>query len=377
MATAYTPGLTISADTVVHKTRRLPIRGEVLISVNEPVEPDTIVARAELPGPITTVRLSDQLGVGANDLDEYMTKASGEPIEKGELLAKRQGFIKWFTTQVDAPVSGTIEFISNVTGNVGIRHQPTPVEVRSYLKGTATDLLEGEGATIETRGAMIQGIFGVGGEAHGQLAIIAKSPDEEVPPDRLSSSHTGKVVVCGALATYELLNAARRIGVIGLVAGGIVDAELKQLLGYDIGVAITGHEDIGLTVIVTEGFGALPMAQATFELLQSLEGRLACISGATQIRAGVIRPEVIVPRPELTGHTKPARSKVESGLLEIGTPIRIIREPNFGRLATVATLPPELQEVEAGAKVRVLEAELDNGKFVTVPRANVEIVETR
>ena len=43
MGTAYTPGLTISRDVVVRKLRRLPLAGEVLVSVGEEVEADTPV----------------------------------------------------------------------------------------------------------------------------------------------------------------------------------------------------------------------------------------------------------------------------------------------------------------------------------------------
>jgi hypothetical protein len=57
-----------------------------------------------------------------------------------------------------------------------------------------------------------------------------------------------------------------------------------------------------------------------------------------------------------------------------GTAIRIISEPYFGSLGHVSELPPELQLVETGSKVRVLTAELDDGRIVTVPRANVEII---
>ncbi|MHC4198851.1 MAG: hypothetical protein ACYSU0_02600 [Planctomycetota bacterium] len=45
MGTAYTPGLTISRDVVVRKERRLPLAGEVLVSVGEEVEADTPVGR--------------------------------------------------------------------------------------------------------------------------------------------------------------------------------------------------------------------------------------------------------------------------------------------------------------------------------------------
>ncbi len=58
-----------------------------------------------------------------------------------------------------------------------------------------------------------------------------------------------------------------------------------------------------------------------------------------------------------------------------GTPIRVIRQPYFGRLGKVASLLVELQIVETGSAVRVVEIELENGEMVVVPRANVEILE--
>ena len=99
---------------------------------------------------------------------------------------------------------------------------------------------------------------------------------------------------------------------------------------------------------------------------------MTSINGATQIRAGVVRPEIIIPveRQEETVDTEGT-----GDALNIGTPIRIIREPYFGELGRVSDLPVELQELETEAKVRVLEVELEDGKKVVLPRANVEIIE--
>jgi hypothetical protein len=58
-----------------------------------------------------------------------------------------------------------------------------------------------------------------------------------------------------------------------------------------------------------------------------------------------------------------------------GTPIRILRQPYFGAIGVVHSLPVELQALESESKVRVLNVELDDGQIVTVPRANVEIIE--
>ena len=110
-----------------------------------------------------------------------------------------------------------------------------------------------------------------------------------------------------------------------MVVGGFDDPDLRRLLGKDLGVAITGHEDIATTLILTEGFGEIGMAHGTFDLLKSRVGRKASINGATQIRAGVIRPEIIVP---IEGAKLPAGdgAAAESTGLEIGSMIRVIRD---------------------------------------------------
>ena len=375
MGTAYTPGLTISADAVVRKVRRLPLKGQVLVQVGDFVSPGKVIARTELPGPVTTVRVAEQLGVEPNELPRFLLKRVGEPVQAGEPLAERKSLWGLLTTRVPAPVSGTIEFVSETTGNLGIRHPPTPVEVTAYLQGFVVEVLPQEGAVIATRGTFIQGIFGLGGERNAPLALLARSPDETVSDSRLSDEHRGKALIVGAHIHWNLLEAARQVGAVALIAGSAQDSDLKRLLGYELGVAITGDEAIPFTLIITEGFGQLAMARRTFELLAAQEGKLASLNGATQIRAGVIRPEVIVPRDGLTLNDlqAPEEEPVKVGELTIGTPVRLIRAPYFGRLGRVVALPPEPQTIETETQTRVAEVELVNGERVIVPRANLEI----
>jgi hypothetical protein len=61
--------------------------------------------------------------------------------------------------------------------------------------------------------------------------------------------------------------------------------------------------------------------------------------------------------------------------MRIGLPIRIIREPYFGALGHIASLPPELHQLRSESFVRVLEVDLEDGRRVVVPRANVELIE--
>jgi hypothetical protein len=186
----------------------------------------------------------------------------------------------------------------------------------------------------------------------------------------LSKEHEGKIVIGGARATLAALKRALELGIAGVVCGGFAYQDVKDLLGYDVGVAVTGTEPLTTTLVVTEGFGDIAMARATYELLASLDGRRASINGATQIRAGVIRPEVMVPDEDHTGD----RTVAEAGGLEIGAPVRCIRAPYFGRIGTVSALPVELEIMPSETKVRVLEVDL-GGERIRVPRANVEVIE--
>ena len=388
----YTPGLAVRAHTTIQRTRRLPIKGKTLVGLGDTVTPDTTIARAELAGFLQSVKVSAKLGLEGAEAQKLLTVEIGDSVTRGQIVARSKGLLGLFPSEAKAVATGTVEIFSPITGNLGIREAPTPIDVTAYIGGKIVAILEGEGAVIETQGALVQGIFGVGGERRALLYVVSESPDAVLDAPQITEECRGKLLLGGSNLTAAALKKAAEMGVLGIVVGGMIDKDLIAFLGYDIGVAITGHEDIPLTIILTEGFGTIAMARRTYDLLASLEGKEASFSGATQIRAGVIRPEIIVSdtSPMLsTPYDNPDYKTEKSsevseggGGLAIGTPIRIIREPYFGKLATVTALPYELVRLESGTEVRVLRAKLadiadisaGDSREVTVPRANVELL---
>lgn len=373
MGSAYTPGLTVSGDIVVRRIRRLPIKGEVNVTAGDKVGPNDVVARASLPGILQTIKLAEKLGLEPKDAKSLFLLNIGDRVEKGQMVAESKGFFGLFKNQVKSDYDGVIEAISEVSGHVLVRQAPIPVDLTAYISGVVAEILPDEGAIIETRGAMVQGIFGIGGEREGEIRIAVASHSEPLEAKHILDTDAGKILVGGSLVSASAIRRAEEVGAVGLIGGGVLDSDLIEYLGYDIGVAITGQEPIPLTVLVTEGFGTLDMAERTFNLLRSLEGKRASMNGATQIRAGVIRPEIIAPLDISGAETHAAGGALE---LKAGTPIRIIREPYFGLLGKVTELPSQLVTLESGTEVRVLRATLDSGEEVTVPRANVEIIAT-
>jgi len=369
---AYTPGLEVKLATTASKTRRLPIAGEIFVKVGDKVNCDAVLARTQIKGDPEVVKADILLGVETDDMPEYMKRKVGDSVAKDEVIASYNTLFGLVKKQVTSPVDGIIESISDMTGQVVIRGLPVPVDVNSYIPGKVVEILPREGAVIETNAAFIQGIFGVGGEAHGKIRVTVGSPDDELTVDRIKPEDKGAVLVGGSLVTLEALKKGVEVGVSCIVSGGIQHSDLRAFVDEEIGVAITGTEEVGLTLIITEGFGRMKMSRQIFNLIKRFEGYMACVNGATQIRAGVLRPEIIIPHEEVFEQKR--GDELAAGIAP-GTQVRIIREPYFGVIGKVVSLPVELQEINTKSYVRVLEVELEDGRVVTVPRANVEIIE--
>jgi hypothetical protein len=376
MGQAYSAGLTVTDSIILRKERILPLKGTVLVKKGDKVKAEDVVAETLLPGKVVPFNLANKLGVTPTQLTNYIKITPGQQITKDTILAENKGLfgLGFFKSEVRSPVVGEVESISAVTGQVLLREPRIPVQVKAFLDGIVTDVIPEEGVIIENKSAYIQGIFGIGDETFGEIMMLAKTPDENLEVSKITEACRDKIIVGGSFISYDCIQAAVKAGARAIITGGIDDQDIKKLLGYDIGVAITGHEKIGLTIVCTEGFGQIDMAQKTFDLLAQFNGRKTSIHGRTQIRAGVIRPEIIIPLD--FDEKELVVQEASMPVLEPGTLIRIIRQPNFGKIAKVTGLPEELTKVESETMVRILEAEFEDGTKLRLPRANVEVIES-
>tara|TARA_A100001011_G_C14214407_1_gene801365 strand:+ start:180 stop:1307 length:1128 start_codon:yes stop_codon:yes gene_type:complete len=374
MAHSYTPGLKVLKNTKILKERRLPLKGAVSASVGNKVNPDDIIAKTDLPGNVQMVNVANQLNVDASDVKEVMVSRIGSKVSKDELIAETKGLFGFFKSSVNSPVSGTIESISDLTGQVVIREAPLPVDVDAYIEGVIDDVIEKEGVVIRSQGAFIQGIFGIGGESRGEIKVLTQDRGSEISVEMINAEQKGLILVGGNFISLEAYKKALDCKVAGIVVGGFNYFDLDEILGYTLGVAITGSEDLITSLIVTEGYGKIQMGQQTFDLLKNNVGKLASINGATQIRAGVIRPEIIIPINTSNDDESTIDSNKTGGMTE-GSTVRVIRSPNFGRIGMVKELPAELRQMESETMVRIAIVDID-GKNFEIPRSNLEVVET-
>jgi hypothetical protein len=374
MSNLFTPGLQLFSRTTIRKRRDLPTKGRVRVAVGEQVNSETVVAEATREGELRLVRVAEKLNVPPDEALKHIATSPGTSVSAGDVLAEMRGLWGLLRTTVEAPISGTIEFISAATGHIGIRAASSTIQVRAYIHGRIVQVDEGRGVIVESEAAFIQGIFGVGGERTGTLRVLGISPDARVVADDIPNSCTGLILVGGHSPSIDALRKASQLGAVGFVTGSIDDRTLQEYVGYDIGIALTGDEPIEMTLIITEGFGSMAINPRIIEVLSACEGAQASINGATQVRAGALRPEIITRALGTdAGYHEEAVQRPQG--LEIGSTVRLIRVPFFGKRGTVVDLPRELVQIDTGAYARVAKVRLlETKQEVLVPRANMEIV---
>ena len=380
--TQLVPSLTITERIKICRTRELPVPGAALCAVGDYVTPETVVCRGEIAGEIVVVNPADELGISSDSLKENYLIAVGDKISEGDILVSKTYFFKLLKNEVRAPISGTIAFITAEHGRIGIQMPATIATRIAYCGGQVTEIGKGGAVTLVNDVSLVQGIFGVGGERVGKIYTLPTALDALVLIADLPTDCSGLILVGGMAPASGTLKEAAARGAQGFVCGSVTARMLQEFVGSDIGVAVTGDEPISMSLIVTEGFGEIAMSQHAYDVLALRAGCAASFNGTTQVRAGAVRPEIVVPilgaQRELkisTSTFADAPELIAVPQLKVGSRVRLIRYPYFGLFATVTQMPEELCVIETGARVRVLKAVLSDAREVTVPRTNIELLQ--
>ena len=251
MAHSYTPGLKVLKKTLFRKERILPLKGKVLVKKGDNLSPETIVASTSLPGNVQMLKVNNILNIEPQDVKNCLLVKEGDSVKKGDKIAETPGLFGMFKSAVDSPVDGTVESISDTTGRVVLREAPMPVEVDAYVSGEVGEVIENEGIVVNSKASFIQGIFGIAGEKQGDLELVCKDPSEELTADKITAEMSGKILVGGSFLSLEAYKKAMSCNVAGIVVGGFNYYDLKEVLGYSLGVAITGTEKLTTCLLYT------------------------------------------------------------------------------------------------------------------------------
>ncbi len=326
---------------------------------------------AQSADPVVVVNVARQLDIWPAMLRMYMEYREGQEVKQGAILAASPG--AGGMDYAYAPASGTIQRVDIHNGLVYIVRPQQVSSLTAYVSGEVEEIIGEEGVVIRGTGIIINGVFGIGGETHGELRIV-DTGDRAVAPEDIEAAFGDKVLVIPGIVDDKVLIRADELGVRGLVVGGVDEMDLVQLLNAELGAGITGEEDIGLTVILTEGFGRLPLSDDIFSAIEPYDGRMVSMNGRTQVRAGAQRPEILIPADEAPADIGRSAFSIADGEPRPGQLVRIISKPYLGAYGDVEEVIPISVRYETETELASVRVRLRDGERVVVPVANVEVL---
>ncbi len=205
-------------------------------------------------------------------------------VEAGQVIASDISHGKAVT--VKSPTSGVLKEIDTRKGTVTVQYDINPVQMFCHVSGTVSEILPDHMVRVKGKGTRLNGVIGFGGDNSGIL--------ERIDSDGIGQFKENCIAFSTVPIDLEFLKLASEAGVSGIIAPSIPASDWVRYYGEELGVAITGDEEIPFTLILTSGFGNFEMNEECAEFLDKSIGEYAGISGRTQIRAGVTRPMVIV-----------------------------------------------------------------------------------
>lgn len=366
----------IVTDGFARVERRLPFPGELTVRTGQRVEPETVVAQALVPQRPAVINVSEQLGIPPVRAARLVRPKHEQLVPRGADLARAGG------RRCRAPIAGKVATIDEATGYVTIEPDPLPYALRAGIRGIITEEIPYQGVVIETPAAQVYGVVGVGDERISVLALLLTDPDRPVEPADLDVRLTGTILVCnGGGITAAALRKAIELEIRGVVVGSIRENELRDFLGlgtYDAWytgkrgwqVPTAAVRDPGITLVVTEGFGTVPMATPFFDLLSQKDREEAFIEGHTTLRSPHQRPRVVMPLARGGGGNTPPPQ------LEPGVSVRLLAHAYRGMLGTVQAVSLLPRRLAPGIRTPAVQVVLPDAGTVWVPITTVEVVES-
>jgi hypothetical protein len=312
-----------------------------------------VIAEASFAREHVLLDVARTFGVSVNAADKLIKVNEGDRLTQGGLVAEMRGIV---TRSIKAPRPGRVMVAGG--GQVLMEVGDARIELRAGMPGTVIQVLNERGVVIRTAGSLIQGTWGNGRIDNGLMVSLIDKPNAVLDADRLDINLRGSVILGGHVGDVETLRVAAELPVRGL----IISSMLSSLLPTAV--------QMRYPILVLDGFGAMPMNSAAYNLLTTNNKREVTVNAEHFDRYNGNRPEVIIPLPVSTEPDEPNAYEP----FAIGRRVRMRRSPHAGMLGTILALPSGMSLLQSGLRAPAGEVKLENDTTVLVPLVNLEVV---
>lgn len=347
------PVLHVLPLTTIVRERVLPVAGKVNMHVNQRVNPTDVVAETTFAREHILIDVARTYGMPPSAADKLIKVFQGDSLAKGAVIAEKPGLI---ANTIKAPRAGRVMVVGS--GQVLMEVGDARIQLRAGLPGIVTQIIPDRGVVIRTAGALIQGVWGNGRIDNGLMVSLLEKPGDVLVADRLDVSLRGSIILGGHVRDLDTLKAAAELPVRGLILSSMPSSLIEPAY------------KLRYPILVTEGFGTLPMNSAAFKLLTTNNKRETTVNADHYDRYTGTRPEVIIPLPISNEPDLPSPYE----MFDLGRQVRMRRPPNAGMIGTISGLPAGLSLLPSGLRAPAAEIKLENGENVLVPLVNLEVV---
>jgi hypothetical protein len=348
------PTTEIYPSVIIRQKRLLPAPGKVLVRKGQKVGAGDVIARVYLSPTHANLDLVRGLGLSPKEAMRSVQREIGEKVSQGDIIAGPVGFAR---RVVRAPGPGRILQVN--LGKVFFEIEPPPFELKAGFPGFVESIIEDRGIVLKTTGASVQAVWGNGRVGYGPLRIQASRPEDVMVRERLDPSLAGSVVMAGYCDDAATLRAATQIPLGGLILSSMASSLISLAL------------ETPFPIVITEGFGLLPMNTSAYTLLLQHDHREVSLLAEPYDRFAGTRPVIVIP----TDTEDTLDAPIERAYFRPGSRVRVIRPPHRSQIGILTNLRKGTDILPNGIRAATGEIRLQNGTRVVLPLANLEVLE--
>ncbi len=337
----------------IKRERVLPVSGHVLVRRMQKVSPADVIVVAALAPQFVLLDIAQGLNVNTGRADELLQRQAGEDLVQGDIIA---GPVGLFQRVVRAPRAGIVKIAGE--GKVLFEITSPEFELQAGMEGTITNIIPERGAIIETKGSLIQGVWGNGKITYGVVQPISNDMLQELVVEQLNIGFRGTIITAGYCRKPEVLEAAGIVPIKGLILGSMSSAliPLAKKMDYPI--------------MVIDGFREKPMNRAAEAILIENKDKNIALNAQELDTFRGNYPEGIISQSISSEPDLPS----ETETLKVGKKVIIINGPQSSQIGEIDKIIPGKQILSNGVETELAEVSFATEKKVKVPLANMEIL---
>ncbi len=326
--------------------------GRVLVAEGQTVDIREVVARGFIPDQHLILETRSLFGaLKDDDLKKLLLVKERQPVQAQQPIAgkdPRRG------RRLLAPVNGMIVYVGG--GRIIMQATPQFIDLEAGVRGTVSRVYPGRGVAVETTGALVQGVWGSGKTVIATLRMEPPTGIDTIPLEALDTTYKNEIVVTTHPLTPQSLRVAEARNFAGLVAPSMPIQLINRVAQLE------------KAVLLTEGFGTIPMNEMAVTALKDFDSYQAVLDAYLPRRWEARRPELVIHRRTEDTLTPPDFRQT----LRRGMRVRITRAPYTGQIGKISDLPERPLALENGLAVPVARVDLVSGT-VEIPLANLEL----